>query len=276
MSTRIAPMSTHGDPPCAAADGLLSAHARQHGKETTTSTLIASTEPAERAARPAILPTVVGLVLALAGPFLFQRLVAPRVLEPRLGPLAHVLVGQTVLWLLAGTVIAVAVRWERQPLAALGLRRLAWRSALAAALLGVALGAAVPVLTLAVNRLLPSAPGATWATITDRAPAWVWLLLVLTASVTEEVFFRAYPFERLARLTGRLWPGALLALAAFVAYHISPQGWSLVHVVGVVLPKGAIFTALYAWRRNLPFVVIAHLLVDLPLFLIALGVLPVG
>lgn len=233
-----------------------------------------TTTPAEKAARPVGLPTVVGLVLALAGPFLFQRLVAPRVLEPRLGPLAYVLVGQAVLWLLAGAVLAVAVRWERQPPAALGLHRLAWRSALAAALLGVALGAAVPVLTLVVNRLLPSAPGATWATITDRAPAWVWLVLVLTASVTEEVFFRAYPLERLARLTGRMWPGALLALAAFVAYHISPEGWSLVHVVGVVLPKGAIFTALYAWRRNLPFVVIAHLLVDLPLFLIALGILP--
>ena len=238
------------------------------------SALIASTRQAARAARPATLPTVIGLILALAGPFLIQRLVGPRVLEPRLGPLGVVLVGQGVLWLLAGAVIALAVRWERQPPAALGIRRLAWRSAIAAALLGVALGAAVPALTLAVNRLLPPAPGATWATITDRAPAWVWMVIVLTASVTEEIFFRAYPLERLARLTGRMWPGALLALAAFVAYHISPEGWSLVHVVGVVLPKGAIFTALYAWRRNLPFVVIAHLLVDLPLFLVALGVLP--
>ncbi len=70
--------------------------------------LIVATEPAGRAARPAVLPTVLGLALALAGPFLFQRLVAPRVLEPRLGPLAYVLVGQGVLWLLAGTVIAVA------------------------------------------------------------------------------------------------------------------------------------------------------------------------
>ncbi len=217
---------------------------------------------------------MVGLTLALGGPLLFQGLVAPRVLQPRLEPLATVLVGQGFLWLLAGAVIAIAVRWERRPLTALGIRRLAWRSALVAALLGIALGAAVPVLTLAVGRLLPPSPGGTVATMADRAPAWVWLVIVLTASVTEEVLFRAYPLERLARLTGRMWPGALLSLAAFVAFHAG--SWSVAHVVGVVLPLGAIMTALYAWRRNLPFVVITHLLVDLPLFLIPLGILPIS
>src|SRR3712207_9085630 len=98
------------------------------------------------------------------------------------------------------------------------------------------------------------------------------LFTVLTASVIEEVLFRAYPLERLARLTGRPWPGPLISLAAFVAFHL--QGWNLGHVVGVVLPLGAIMTGLYVWRRNLLFVVITHALIDLPLFLIALGVLP--
>lgn len=237
-------------------------------------TLIASTEPAAEAGRPAVLPAATGLILALVGPFVFQWYVAPRVLRPLTDPVAAVLVGQAFLWLLAGAVIAVAVRWERRPLSAIGIRRLSRRSALLAALLGIALGAAVPLLTAAADRLLPTSSGGTVETMAGSAPAWVWLVIVVTASVTEEVLFRAYPLERLACLTGRMWPGVLFALAAFVAFHA--HGWNVAHVVGVVLPVGAIMTALYAWRRNLPFVVIAHLLVDLPLFLIALGVVPGG
>ena len=44
-------------------------------------------------------------------------------------------------------------------------------------------------------------------------------------------------------------------------------------MVGAVLPLGAILTGLYMWRRNLLFVVIVHLLIGLPLILIALGLL---
>jgi hypothetical protein len=43
------------------------------------------------------------------------------------------------------------------------------------------------------------------------------------------------------------------------------------HVVGVVLPLGAVITGLYLWRRNV-VVIIAHFLLDLPLVLVALGV----
>jgi membrane protease YdiL (CAAX protease family) len=102
--------------------------------------------------------------------------------------------------------------------------------------------------------------------------AWLVLAVVLTASVTEELLFRAYPIERLARLTGARWPGALVSLAAFVAFHL--QGWHLGHVLGVVLPLGAVMTGLYLWRRKVVFVIITHFLLDLPLVLVALGVLP--
>ena len=83
--------------------------------------------------------------------------------------------------------------------------------------------------------------------VAGGAPAWLLLVMVLTASVTEELLFRSYPIERLARLTGKRWPGALLSLAAFVAFHL--HGWNLGHVVGVVLPLGAVMTGLYLWRR---------------------------
>ena len=84
--------------------------------------------------------------------------------------------------------------------------------------------------------------------------------------------FGAYPLERVASLTDSMWLAAILSVAAFVAIHL--QGWNIAHVLGVVLPMGAILTALYAWRRNLPFVIIVHFFIDLPVVLIAAGILP--
>ena len=140
------------------------------------------------------LPTLVGLGLALLGPFVFNWFIGPY-LEAFAEPVTAILLGQGFLWLLV---------------------------------LGV---------------------------------------IVLTASVTEEVLFRAYPLERVARLTGNMWLAAILSVAAFVAFLL--RGWNMAHVWGAVLPLGAILTALYAWRRNLPFVIIVHFFIDLPLVLIA-------
>jgi uncharacterized protein len=177
-----------------------------------------------------------------------------------------------MLWLLTGTVIVVTCWWEHRPWSWIGVRRISWRAALLAAALGVALGLAVPILTVATNRLLPLSKGGTVDTVAASGSAWLVLAVVLTASVTEELLFRAYPIERLAHLTGARWPGALLSLTAFVAFHL--QGWHLGHVLGVVLPLGAVMTGLYLWRRNVLFVIITHFLLDLPIVLVALGVLP--
>jgi uncharacterized protein len=218
------------------------------------------------------LATTTGLIVALAGPFLVQFVLAPLILQSPLRQSSAVLLSQGMLWLLAGTVIAISRLWERKPWSWLGLRAISLRAALMACALGVALGVAVPALTVAVNRLLSPSDGGTVDSVAASGSAWLLLLVVLTASVTEELLFRAYLIERLTRLTGSPWPGALLSLTAFVAFHL--QGWNLGHVVGVVLPLGAVMTALYLWRRNLLFVIITHFLLDLPIVLIALGVLP--
>jgi uncharacterized protein len=223
-------------------------------------------------ARPAVLPTTVGLSVALGGPFLVQFVLAPLMLESPVGLSSAVLLSQSMLWLLTGTVIVVTRWWERKPWSWIGVRRISWRAALLAATLGVALAIAVPILTVATSRLLPLSRGATVDSVAASGPAWLLLAVVLTASVTEEILFRAYPIERLARLTGARWPGALLSLAAFVAFHL--QGWHVGHVLGVVLPLGAVMTGLYLWQRNVVFVVITHFLLDLPIVLVALAVLP--
>src|SRR5512132_4708337 len=168
-------------------------------------------------ARPAVLPTIVGLCVALGGPFLVQFVLAPLMLESPVGLSSAVLLSQSMLWLRTGTVIVVTRWWERKPWSWIGVRRISWRAALLAAVLGVALGIAVPILTVAPSRLLPLSKGGTVDTVAASGPVWLVFAVVLTASVTEELLFRAYPIERLARLTGTRWPGALLSLAAFVA-----------------------------------------------------------
>jgi membrane protease YdiL (CAAX protease family) len=78
---------------------------------------------------------------------------------------------------------------------------------------------------------------------------------------------------QLQRLTGRVWPGAAVGCIAFILQHVG--GWSLAHVIGAVLPIGAVYTLVYVWRRNLPTVILMHFATDLPLVLIAAGVLRV-
>jgi membrane protease YdiL (CAAX protease family) len=202
-------------------------------------------------ARPAVLPTIVGLSVALGGPFLVQFVLAPLMLQSSVGSSSAVLLSQSMLWLLTGTVIVVTRWWEHRPWSWIGVRRISWRAALLAAVLGVALGIAVPILTLATSRLLPlSKGGGTVDRVAASGPAWLVLAVVLTASVTEEFLFRAYPIERLTRLTGARWPGALLSLAAFVAFHV--HGWPLGYVLGVVLPLGAVMTGGRCHDRPLP------------------------
>jgi membrane protease YdiL (CAAX protease family) len=217
-------------------------------------------------------PTTVGLVVAVAGPFLVQLVFAPLILQSHVRSTTGVLLSQGMLLLLAGALIAITIGWERKPWSRLGLRPLSWRAALLAVALGVALSIAVPALTVAVNRVLPPSPGGTVESVASSGSAWLLLVAVLTASVIEELLFRAYLIERLTPLTGSPWLPALLSLAAFVAFHL--EGWNLGHVVGVVLPLGAVMTCLYLWRRNLLFMIIAHLVLDLPIVLIAFGVLP--
>ena len=137
--------------------------------------------------------------------------------------------------------------------------------------LGVVLSVALRLLVVLAHSMFPASQGGTIQSNSASAPAWVWLVIVLTAGVVEEVLFRAYLFERLADLTGSQWLAAIVSLSAFGAIHVS---WNMAHVLGVVVPGGALFVALYAWRRNLLFNILVHVVVDLPLVLIAAGILP--
>ena len=103
-----------------------------------------SGESTMSAGRPAVLPTTIGLLVALAGPFLVQFVVAPLFLQSPATSSTAVLLSQGMLVLLASTVIAITRWWERKPWFWLGLRPISWRLVLLAAVLGVVLGITVP------------------------------------------------------------------------------------------------------------------------------------
>jgi membrane protease YdiL (CAAX protease family) len=218
--------------------------------------------------------TLVGLCLALGGPPLYVHAVAPLVAHVWSDPVTQGLLGLGVMWLLAGCALAVARTWRRPWRPSFTPPVRSWRGLGFGIGVGVLCGASVPLLGGAARALLADDGAATIAAFDASVPAWGALLAVVTAACAEEVLYRGFAVEAGARLTGRVWIGAALGLAAFVLQHLG--GWSLSHVLGVVLPLGMVYTGLYLWRRNLPLLIVVHFVTDLPLVLISAGLMRVA
>ncbi len=208
----------------------------------------------------------VGLVSALGVPVLYNFVVRP-VVADAIGPTGRDVVGFAVLWTLVGALVALTVVGERRPLSTIGLRRLPLRQFGLAVGIGVGLALYVLLAVLAIDALGFGASDV--ADVASTTAPWVVAAGVVTAAVTEETVFRGYALERLTERTGRLWIGALVSLAAFVAFHV--PAWGAAHIVGVVVPLGAAITGLYLWKRSLPFVIVVHFVVDAPLVGITLA-----
>ncbi len=201
----------------------------------------------------AVLLLVVAIVVVLGAPRIF-------------GPEAGTIVGLSALWVLAIIAVMIATRGEARGWADIGVHRPRARDVLLGLGLGIGLMLLVPLLSLGAGLILPTTGG---GIIEATAQPWpIILIAIVTAAVTEEVLFRAYPIEGLKRVTGSLWPGAAVGLVAFTVLHAG--GWSPAHVLGVVLPLGLLLALIYVWRRSLLVVIIAHFVTDLPLLVVAI------
>ena len=212
--------------------------------------------------------TLVGLTLSLIAPVIYSVLIGPLLLKPRMSGLTYSLIGFAVFWVLALAVLSFNRRLEKQTLTAVGWLDLSWKQALGAVVIGLLLSLLVPLLSLLVSSLVPASQTGSIAEVTTTYPWWVILLSVITAGITEEILFRGYPIERLLAGNYSIWLSGGLSLIFFVAIHAS--GWNLAHIIGVVLPLGLALTGLYLWQRNLLFVIIVHLMIDLPLVFLTL------
>ncbi len=208
-------------------------------------------------------------ILALVLPCVYVLLIGPRLSASSIGPVYSTLIGIAVMWLITGGIAFWVVRVEKRSLTSVGLKRLSPMMALQSFGIGVLLVLSVPLLQILARSVIPSGEAGSAEALAARSPWWLLLLSVVTAGVTEEFLYRGYPLERLLEWNGSKWVSSLIALAFFALAHAG--GWNLAHIVGVVIPLGAALTALYWWRRNLVFVMIAHTVVDLPIVFLALA-----
>ncbi len=202
-------------------------------------------------------PAAAGLALALGGPALLA-LTSDR-LFTGWGAVAQSLFGQLVLWLLVCAVVAITLRWERQPLASLGIRpfraaSVLWGLAAAAALVY----AVVPLASGVVAALGLAGFEAGLSTVLAW-PLWLRVLAVLTGGLAEELLYRGYAITRLEPLTRSGTLAAALSVLIFALAH-GPL-WGPGPVVSFLF-SGGFLAAFFLWRRDLLANVVAHITVD--------------
>jgi membrane protease YdiL (CAAX protease family) len=199
-------------------------------------------------------PTMTGLLLALAGPSLLV-IVAARVFG-EFPPLGILLLLHLVLCSFAGMVLYVVIRWERLPLSSIGLRRPGWSTAISGLLLGLGTLYVLPLVTHPLMNALALGGFEPGLRKIARLPDWFRVFVAVTAGPVEETLYRGYAVERLATIMGRRWLGGLIAAIAFGLAHI--PNWGLGPSLAADLPFGVVMTLFYLWKRDLVANAIAH------------------
>lgn len=175
--------------------------------------------------------------------------------------------GLAAMWVFAITVYVLLRHIPGTP--ARPTIRLGWADLGIAVGVGIVGALLVPVLTLAATLVLGETGLATTA---GQVQVLILAASILTAAVTEEVLYRASPIELLVARRAPGWLVFALPWALFVVAHLG--SWNLAHIIGVVVPLGALLTGLYLWRRNLTVNIVAHAIIDAPLIVLALTTAP--
>jgi membrane protease YdiL (CAAX protease family) len=166
----------------------------------------------------------------------------------------------------AAVFVLVWAHYSETPLTELGLK--APRSWVATVVGGAAFGIVFKIAAKAVVMPLLGAPAinASYHYLAGNADALPGIVaaIVFNAGFGEEVFFRGYLFERMGALFGRgkiaLAGTVLLSSALFALAHYHGQGLPGVEQAAMT---GLVFGGIYAWRRQLWFVMVAHFAFDL-------------
>jgi uncharacterized protein len=203
--------------------------------------------------RPAAINAVtwVGLSVSLLSMLIIRQ--AFRAITPEPGT-TLALAREACMFAAAGALVWLVRRRERLPLRSIGIgtsplwKSLAW---------GVVIAVACMVPAAGIAMLTGYSHGAASQAFA-KLPLWVVFIVVVRAGVVEELFYRAYPIERLQALgLGRIASSAI-PLAIFGAAHWTGGAANIL----MALVLGGILTAFYQWRRDLVSNVFGHFLVD--------------
>jgi membrane protease YdiL (CAAX protease family) len=167
-----------------------------------------------------------------------------------------------LLQILVYAVIALALFRDNEPLATLGLRRRDFSPT------NIGIGVAFLIVAVIVLNILSRTMiyfGMTpQSDISYLMPKTTlerifWIILAASAGISEEICFRGFVITRLGRLTGSVWPGAIIGAIAFGASH-SYQGIGGIVLIGLY---GFMFSLLFLARGTLVPCIVAHALQDM-------------
>ena len=197
--------------------------------------------------------SIVGLLLFLGFPFLLKLLPLDLALQ------------EVAMWLLLLLIILWVYFVEKQTIASIGWKKLTIKTILG----GIGIGLILFVLfgiSNVVIQYLGLELNQEMAELFADQPLVFLILIALRAGVVEEVLFRGYSFERILELTKSKFLAGFVPLIIFTIAHLA---WGIGHLLFVFI-AGGLFTILYAVKRNLGLVIIAHFTVDV----IAVVILP--
>jgi membrane protease YdiL (CAAX protease family) len=160
----------------------------------------------------------------------------------------------------ASALAAVAFGINKRPLKFFGLRRICLRDIGAALLAFVSVFALVGLVSPVVQRLSHSAPADTAGDSLREDPIWFALVTAMTAGVFEEFIYRGFIIEELGELIRNRQVAAVISIVFFAFAHHLTVGWSLELIYPGLF--GAVITALYLKRRNLPVCMALHAALD--------------
>ncbi len=205
--------------------------------------------------------TLIGLTISLVMPIILVFLLTNYISAPTISETQESTIGLVFMWCVFFLLTAYIVFFEKKSLKSVGLTGIKWKPILTAIGLGILLSMLIPAIYL----LLPLLFGDTGSSLdaSSQRPFILVLFGIITAAVTEELLFRAYPLERLKAISGNHFLGIALSITAFCLVHLFT--WDLYHLIGLVLPLGLILTFIYLKTKNLIFTVIVHFAIDLPL-----------
>ena len=155
-----------------------------------------------------------------------------------------------------GVLFWLILKKENLTLESIGISRRSWKETAlwSLAFFALTLGAMLLALVLCKYLGLPFGESKAF----DKLSAFSITLVCLRAGILEEAFMRGYQLERWNAIFQNKWVASALSLIPFAFFHYT-QGWA-----GIIISfaAGAVLTATYWWKRNLPANMIAHFAID--------------
>jgi membrane protease YdiL (CAAX protease family) len=218
-------------------------------------------EPAKARTR---LVTIAALLLAFLLPIANPPFVNALLIRLGVSRMAAWMATFTAAEMIAlGFILWFVARFERRPLASVGLRMPTLSETALGFALFVALeafGALVAVVGWSLGYHLSGPTIApSQVAMLMQVPLLATLLGMSTNGVVEELAARGFAIERLEALIGSTFFAAAIALIADLALHVPFWGYRYALAIA---PMQSMFLLVYLWRRNLTAPIVAHILVD--------------